>query len=361
MLEIYSERKSEEMLKVIKGILGLVIIAGVMLLAWNWWTGRGGEEKPLGEMVGNFTDTEEWTDKLFAGNIFAGDKGNQDDGNKDSAELLKNLLGEVDVKELLGAVKSGGADMYEIIKEQLGDISLDKLAEAGVYDTDEQSCFDDKAPIYTEKIEYTDLGADISSLKLNIGGCVLKMEPSADGQFHLQAEGYGKMQYGIEGEVFNLVSVKSGGSLDDIANGVICIYIPEDTKLHTAEVQLGAGVITGDILRADNMQIKVDMGNFELQELQAATLELQLSMGQIKTLAEVSRQLNVYNSMGNMELMLAGKQEQYNYEISGAMSQIVLGDRTYEGMADSDKIDNNASVSVDVETSMGNTRISFAE
>lgn len=339
------------MMKFLKGIIGLVIVVLAVVLVWNWWSGREEESKPLEDMVGNFTDDMD-LELPF---------GNKGDGNRISWDQIKGLIGEVDVQQAIDAISSGDKNALADLKEQLGDVSLDKLADMGVYNIDEQSVFDSTREIYTSQLPKTDLGAGIASLQANVGGCMLKLVESEDENFYIQAEEYGKLQYFVENGILHLTSSKSGGSIESVTDGEILLYVPAGAVFQNVELELGAGAVTGVILEAQSMTLNIGMGSFEVDTLKANHLETNLSMGQMKATVDVVDSMKLSNAMGNMELTLQGKETDYNYKISGAMGKIMLNNQAYEGAVSSDDINNNATKNVDLECSIGNAAIKFTE
>lgn len=338
-------------MKFFKGIIGLAIIVLAAVLVWNWWSGREEESRPLEDMVGNFTDNID-LELPF---------GNKDDGNSISWDQIKGLLGEVDVQQAIDAISSGDKNAFADLKEQFGAISLDKLADMGIYNIDEQSVFDGTREIYTSELPKTDLGRSIASLQVNVGGCMLQLVESGDESFHIEAREYGKLQYYVENGTLHLTSAKSGGSIENVTDGEILLYVPTGTVFQNVELELGAGAITGVILEAQSMTLGIGMGNFDVNMLKAHRLEADLSMGQMKATVDASDSIKLSNAMGNMELILQGEEADYNYKISGAMGKILLGDKTYEGTASGDDINNDAAKNVDLECSLGNVEINFTE
>lgn len=364
------------MKKLLKGIFMLAVLAVIAYFGWNWWASKNENVPPVDELVNSFIHNQEETqesegdfsleDFLAQGDTEEGTSildflNKEEESGNDSAKNILDLIGEVDIQEVLGSITSGDTDALAGLADQLGDVSLEDLQKMGVYDINEQSMFDSSRETYTEEITKTDLGTDISDLQVNVGGSVLKLVESVDEHFYISGKDYGKLQYDVEGNKLILAAAKTSGDAQSIADGEILLYVPAGKVFSQVELELGAGMIIADKLAADTARLEVSMGALELNELRAGTADVNLSMGQIKMTADMSGDLEVKNSMGNLELNLKGRQADYDYKISGAMGKILLGDQEYSGAAAGEKLDNGSDKLVDLECSMGNITVSFTE
>ena len=66
-------------------------------------------------------------------------------------------------------------------------------------------------------------------------------------------------------------------------------------------------------------------------------------------------------SMGYVALYLMGNEDDFNYQLEGAMGNIDIGGMSFSGFGQEKKIDNGASKNIEVECSMGNISILFMD
>ena len=262
------------MKKLFKGIVLLIMIAAIAYFGWNWWASKNEDVPPVDELVQHITgggsgDSEHKSsvlDILLNGDgegsggllgFWGDDDAESEDsegthglGVNDIMNLLGNekvqeVLGEVDVKEVLGSLVSGDGEALSGIADKLDEISLDDLADMGVYDIDEQSMFDAGQETYTQELTGLDLGVSISCLDLNVGGGMLKFVQSADEHFYLTGKDYGKLQYAVENGKLRLVVAKSGGDVQSIAEGQVVLAIPAGSDFSQVNMELAAGAVSG--------------------------------------------------------------------------------------------------------------------
>lgn len=354
------------MKKLLKGIVILAIIAAVAYFGWNWWASKNENVPPVDELVQHFTggssaqgeEQGSFLDNLLNGNkeqlgglagLLGGDSEEAEEskglGVKDVLNLLGNekiqeVLGEVDVKEVLGSLVSGDGDALAGLTEKLENISLDDLADMGVYDIDEQSMFDAGQETFTQELSNVDLGTAISVLHLNVGGGMLQLTTSVDEHFYLSGKDYGKLQYSVEDGILHLVSAKSSGDVQSITNGQVILAIPVDADFSEISLELGAGAVKGDSLTANELQLNLSMGSVDIRQLKVQKADINVSMGDLK-------------------MNLVGEQSDYDYKVSSAMGKVLLGSTEYSGAASGEKLDNGTGRMIDLECSIGNITLGF--
>lgn len=345
------------MKKLFKGIILLVVIGVIAYFGWNWWASQNEDVPPVDELVQHFTGGESSDGEDNGGMLdsLLGMLGGSDSENEDSQglevqdvlkllgnEKVQEVLGEVDVKEVLSSLTSGDGTSLAGLTEKLENISLEDLSEMGVYDIDEQSMFDRSLDTHTQELTNVDLGTSIHTLQLNVGGGVLELTESGDNHFYLSGKEYGKLQYEVEDGILNLVSAKSSGSAQTIAEGKVVLAIPAGTNFARVSLELAAGAVNVDSLTANQMNLELSMGTLEISQLKVQEADLNVSMGELK-------------------VNLVGQQSDYDYKISSAMGKVLLGSTEYSGAASGEKLDNGTGRQIELECSIGNITVGFTE
>ncbi len=303
----------------------------------------------------------------------------------------------VSLSELIGAAADGQ------IKEELEDIKKwgasageDVLGELNRvnYDLEDNMIFDDDYSILNgnvEKVLIENLAfSPVRRLEIEAGGCTMVLKPSEDDQFYMEAENAGKIQTYVEGDTLCLKSIHSVGHRTGHHSGYngsgdwskcrITLYVPENYTFEEVEVELGAGLldlgtltadkmaleagagqITGNGISTDKLEIEVGVGSILLDQVQTAKLSGEVGMGNLEISGAVSEKADLECSMGNIFLELEGDQQDFNYDIQGAVGNVTIGDRSYGGIAKEQKINNGALKNIKVECAMGNIEVLFGE
>lgn len=182
-------------------------------------------------------------------------------------------------------------------------------------------------------------GTDIYNLDVEIGGGILNIR-QGDG-LKLKKEGGPECQYYIEGDTFYL---KQRGSLGG-GSPELTLTLPEGIILDEMEIKMAAGaVITRDTLTVKEVEIEIDAGEITLEEMKADSFstkvaagsvvverldakecDVEVSMGSI-TLQDslVTGDLDAEVSMGEINVFLRDSYEDHDYEINCGMGDITI-------------------------------------
>ena len=226
-------------------------------------------------------------------------------------------------------------------------------------------------------------GTDIRNLDLEIGGGSLTI-CQGDGLV-LKKDGGPECQYYIEGDTFYLKQrCPIGGGETDIT-----LTLPEETALEEADIVMGAGeIITKDLFSAKKMEIEVDAGSITMEEVKADTFSAEVAAGSIMvhrldakecdtnvdmgdiTLQEslITGNLNAEVNMGEINIFLRDSYGDHDYKVNCNMGEITVGmeggdTRTYSGFSSSmefcgGKADGRSVY--DLNCDMGNIFVKFA-
>lgn len=262
----------------------------------------------------------------------------------------------------------------------------ESLSEIGKYiemnakfNINDASMFDKSEKVWqgdVNKIKIAD--SEIRDLDLEVGGSYLCIEQSDDNAYYVEYEGAGKSQAYAKGNDL-YIKVMNTSDLDfSEKENCFTVYVPKDAKLENVKIELGAGVMKLDGLRADEMKIEIGAGQIVASDL--ATDDMKLSIGagdmnlQSAKLGETKIEVGAGNctiqgaisddikaecSMGNITLKLEGREEDFDYELECVSGNLVVGDSEYSGLSDSTEVDNGASQKMDLQCVMGNIEVVF--
>lgn len=198
-------------------------------------------------------------------------------------------------------------------------------------------------------------GTDIYKLDLEIGGGSLTI-CRGDGLI-LKKDGGPECQYYIEGDTFYLKQrCPIGGGETDIT-----LTLPEGIVLEEADIMMGAGeIVTEDLFSAGKVEIEVAAGSITMEEVKADTFSVEVATGSVEvdrldaaecdtnvnmgdiTLREslITGDLSAEVNMGDIDIFLRDSYENHDYEIECNMGEITIGteggeSRTYSGLSNS--------------------------
>lgn len=295
----------------------------------------------------------------------------------------------------IGAVTAGTDGINELLGELTNDrIQMDlqgiqvsigeALEENAIYDIDESNMFDKKYEIREGDVEKTKVADNtITSLEIELGGCMFELKDSKDASYYVEYNGKGKSQAFVKGDTL-YVKVLNGNEWNVISwnadenDNCMTLYIPVGTALAETEIELGAGQMKLDNLKVQDLKIDLGAGQILANQLQAENAALSIGAGEIRLvdaqLGNVQAEVGAGNceisgnvagdieaecAMGNMLLELEDAEQNFNYEIQCVTGNIEIGDSKYSGVSQEQSINNGASKNIDLECAMGNIEVKF--
>lgn len=259
----------------------------------------------------------------------------------------------------------------------VGDQLFDSLEEVD-YDINDSMSFSSRHDIQKGDVEKFRLEGTVTNLEIEAGGCSFRVEYSGDDYFYAEAENAGKFQAYVESGTLHINTTTSVRTWNEINGSKIILYVPENYNYKEVEIDLGAGALELSNLCAEKasldvgagrivvngaevkkLEANVGMGQIELTDIVVTDFEAEVGMGELLVNGAVQGNIDAECSMGNLELKLEGVQEDFNYELSGAMGNLTLDGQNYSGFSNEKKINNNAKKKMEIECSMGNVTISF--
>lgn len=219
----------------------------------------------------------------------------------------------------------------------------------------------------------------VTSLDIALGGCSFETCASETGSFYVETSGMEKIQVYVEHGVLCIKSVNTHLKLNTVLGKVI-LYVPEDQYYDEVNIEIGAGEVIFDDLNAGEVSLEVGaghilvknlcareleaevgMGQLELYEMDVDELDAEVGMGELVGSGAINRSASLECAMGNLNLTLVGSQQDFNYRVEAAAGNIDIGRDKYSGLATERQINNNAAKTLDIECSMGNISIQFAQ
>ena len=250
------------------------------------------------------------------------------------------------------------------------------------YELDASNIYDEDYPLMEGDTTVAIPDKDVKKLQIEIGGYSFRTAPSADGAFSLTAEDVKRFQCYVSEGVLFLKAVNSDvpGLTFGKSEGGLTLYIPEGQYFEQVDIELGAGQIQADHLKAgevnlevgagqitagelaaDRLEISVGAGQAKLPEMNVGAFRAEIGMGELVGSGSLREDADLVCSMGNLKLTLAGSRQDFNYELNVSAGNLDLGEQDFDGMAVKQTIRNDAPRDMRIDCSMGNVTIRFQE
>lgn len=200
--------------------------------------------------------------------------------------------------------------------------------------------FDENHDIFYDSFTDDSLrGENVRNLDLKIGGGTLLIQQGSGMSF--QKEGAAETQYYIEGDTFYIRQECPIGS--DKAD--LTLTLPEDILLKEVQISMGAGqIITTGLLEASEVEVDMSAGEITMEEVKADSFSADVATGGIlvkKLDAEkcdtnvsmggitlqnslVTGDFNATTSMGEISIYLRDSYENHNYDISCGVGDVEM-------------------------------------
>lgn len=128
------------------------------------------------------------------------------------------------------------------------------------------------------------------------------------------------------------------------ADAVLDIYIPKNVSLEKVELEAGVG------------DVSVEEGFLICEKL-----ELQCGVGTCDIYADILGKAEIEGGVGEVHLTLAGKQQDYDYDLECGLGNIRIGENKYDGAGIDRRIENGSDREIRLECGIGNVEIQFTE
>lgn len=139
------------------------------------------------------------------------------------------------------------------------------------------------------------------------------------------------------------------------------IQIPEGHRFETAELEIGAGVLTADVIRAEEFQAKIGSGRMEVTgALYTDEAECSAGAGEIQVALLDARELKLECAVGSAAVTLAGTEADYSLEAACGVGTIVFGENTYTSMKKS-RVQEGKDREIEAECGVGTILLQFEE
>ena len=290
---------------------------------------------------------------------------------------------------MLGRRAGGRQDMNDLLKEIGGDwvdFDWEDHIDFAGYEIDDASMFSESYAVWKGDVErqmvvntrIMVVQGSVGELNLEIGGSMIEIKDSPDGNIYIEGESVGKMQAYVEGDVLYIKSVRPANLADEIKNSSIILYLPEECSLRRLDLSLGAGQLklknrvvedmevsvgAGQLLLTDvtlnTLEVSLGAGELRAQDVTVLSLDASIDMGNMDFTGAINESAEISCSMGNVNMDLEGNQEDFNFQLNCVAGNMEIDGERFSGAAMDRYIDNGAAKYMEINCSMGNVDIKF--
>lgn len=174
-----------------------------------------------------------------------------------------------------------------------------------------------------------------------------------------------------EGDELKVKVAPEAWSSKDYTDSVVMIKVPAGYRFESVDLEVKsmknlnpgrsnhAPTIYAEGLKADKMELDAKVGNIEMISAETGELDVSTDVGNIEFDGSVTGKIDAECNVGNTELKLAGKKDDYNYEIKCRVGSINVDGESFSGLSSEKKINNNAGKKMELECNTGSITVEF--
>lgn len=245
----------------------------------------------------------------------------------------------------------------------------------------------------------------LRNLYIEVGACELRIEESEDEYVRLAVSGNtDNLRYYVEDNGLRIVRKSNWtwrwAGVNTVSDKVY-LYLPKETSLDYADIELGAGSMKSIGLTARDVNIEVGAGEMDIDSLTAdngailsvgagkirirnlvcraadlaigagemdidnaevaGNANVDLGMGSVNIGGVIVGDLDVECSMGNVRLDLDDAEEDHNFDVECSMGEVKVGSRSYSSLSSGQVTNNGSDSDFVIDCSMGTVTIKFAK
>ena len=156
------------------------------------------------------------------------------------------------------------------------------------------------------------------------------------------------------------------------------LYMPKSMEFESVDLIAGAGDIEMEEFSCRKMKLEVGAGSCSVKDFEAEELTFDIGAGSaefsdavigkgtynigvggLDFSGEITGDTTIECGMGSVSMDLAGRQEDYNYDVTCSMGSVSIGKSEIEGFTGSRVMDNDSDITFDITCNMGSVEMDF--
>lgn len=186
----------------------------------------------------------------------------------------------------------------------------------------------------------------VRALDIEAGVTSVYLTVSEDDSFHVSGKGLSKKFECYQDK--DVLKIRNDARLFTAGNlegSILTVAIPRGTELDEVDLDIGAGVL-------------------ETEWLTCGELDIDCGAGSVTVNGKLSHEADISCGAGEVILNLENAEEEFNYDLSVGVGEIVIGERSYSGLAREKEIIHHRDDrhgDIDIDCAAGSVMISFNE
>ena len=117
-------------------------------------------------------------------------------------------------------------------------------------------------------------------------------------------------------------------------NKKITVYIPINYQFNNVDINIDAGDFEAENIYATDIEVSIDAGNFDTKKIIATNLNVEVDAG--KAAIDLLDCQNSYFDcdVGDIEVMMVGSEADYSYDVSCDLGSVKVGNYKADGLSD---------------------------
>ncbi|MBQ3255959.1 MAG: DUF4097 family beta strand repeat protein [Oscillospiraceae bacterium] len=186
------------------------------------------------------------------------------------------------------------------------------------------------------------VSGEVRALRMDISAADVKIE-EADA-FHVESN-LKQLTVSVQNGVLTVRQKNKVGV--NYTDGMLTLYVPEDTVFESVSIDTGAGRLTADELRAERLDLSLGAGAVEIGYLETTSetdieggagaviiadgslrnLDLEMGVGELNLTAALLGENDLTLGVGESNLTLLGGEDNYSIEIEKGLGSIMVDGR----------------------------------
>ena len=142
-------------------------------------------------------------------------------------------------------------------------------------------------------------------------------------------------------------------------DGTITIYLPKDSIMEEVKIELGVGTLHLADICANKLEVDAGAGEAEILYFSADKAKIETGVGSVTASGKVTDSLDLETGVGEIIYTAAGCEEDYNYDISVGVGEVLCGETRFSGLGNEKKIDHHADREISVDCGVGAVKLQF--
>lgn len=141
--------------------------------------------------------------------------------------------------------------------------------------------------------------------------------------------------------------------------GMLYISVPRGAYYDSVSADVGMGFLEVREIAASELSLEVGAGQIVAEDITAVSVEADCGAGQIIFSGDVETEADINCDIGEVLYTAAGTAEDYDYELSCSVGELVLDGEAYSALENEVVIENGSERSISAECRMGRIEIMF--